>query len=64
VIALLQENGISLSATRLPPGYPTGVSVVAEEQPGRGMVALQKDESSLPASVIVHEGKIKVYSIR
>ena len=64
VIALLQENGISLSATRLQPaGYPTGSTAVAEERPSRRMVALQKEESSLPASVIIHEGKTKVWPL-
>ena len=59
VIALLQENGISLSAKRAPPGHSTKVSLVAEERPARRIVALQKDEASLPSTVIVHEGIVK-----
>ena len=56
VIALLQEKGISLSSTRLPTGYSTGVTVVTEEQPSRRITTLQTKEESVPAPVIVHEG--------
>lgn len=59
VIALLQENGISLSAKHAAPGHPTGIPSVAEERPGRRIVTLQKDEASLPSSVIVHEGRVR-----
>ena len=60
VIALLQENGISLSGKRAPTGHLTGALAVAEQRPGRRMVALQKSVASLPSSaVIAHEGKTK-----
>ena len=58
VIALLQVNGISLSVTRLQPSYAPGSTVVAEERPGKRMVAPQKNEPNVPVSVIAYEGKL------
>lgn len=61
VIALLQEKGISLSATRLPPGYHAGVGGAAQERPAKTTLALRKDEASLPVSAVIYEGKTQVY---
>jgi hypothetical protein len=60
VIALLQVNGISLSATRLQPGHATAPTAVAEERQGRRVTTVQKDEPNFPTSVIAHEGKLQI----